>query len=192
MRIPDAGLWSATPRPTPGPPRALCKVDHGNGPGLAGERSGDRDQRRRPRVASSGALGRGQLGRAHPGLVPCPKSVRHVEQAMLGPCASGSAHPAPIEHARTDVERPLHLLCNGYHEGTAEALDRISKRGWMRWTSRGTHRVRPDAKVFRVARPPAAVCSSARCAISAGQPSRRARAHFLLGLSAVKLLAPVE
>ncbi len=51
------------------------------GPGLAGGRGGDRDQRRRPRPAGAGALGHGRPSRAHPRLVPCDLRVVGVHTA---------------------------------------------------------------------------------------------------------------
>jgi hypothetical protein len=52
--------------------------------------------------------------------------VRHVEQAMLGLSALEPTHQAPLEHAQIDVERLRHLLWNGYHQKTCEALERIA------------------------------------------------------------------
>jgi len=51
--------------------------------------------------------------------------VRHVEQALLGLYALESVHQAPLDRAQVDVERLRHLLWNGYHEETSEALGRV-------------------------------------------------------------------
>ena len=51
--------------------------------------------------------------------------VRHVEQALVGLAALEPMHRAPLEHARTDVERLRHLLWNGKHGEACRALDRI-------------------------------------------------------------------
>ncbi len=51
--------------------------------------------------------------------------VRHVEQALLGLDTLESTQRAPLDRARVDVERLRHLLWNGHHEETSEALGRI-------------------------------------------------------------------
>jgi hypothetical protein len=51
--------------------------------------------------------------------------VRHVEQALLGLDALEPTHRAPLDRVRVDVERLRHLLWNGYHEETCQALGRI-------------------------------------------------------------------
>ena len=54
--------------------------------------------------------------------------MRQVEQAPLGLDAPELAHRAPLEHARTDVERLRHLLWNGKHGEACQALSRIASR----------------------------------------------------------------
>jgi hypothetical protein len=51
--------------------------------------------------------------------------VHHVEQTLVGLDALEPMHRAPLEHARTDVERLRHLLWNGKHGEACRALDRI-------------------------------------------------------------------
>ena len=52
--------------------------------------------------------------------------VQHVEQVMGGLCALEPPPPAPLAHARIDVERLRHLLWNGHHEKACVALGRIT------------------------------------------------------------------
>ena len=56
--------------------------------------------------------------------------VHHVEQVMCGLCALEPAPLAPLDHARSDVERLRHLLWNGYHSKACEVLGRI--RSWAK------------------------------------------------------------
>jgi hypothetical protein len=51
--------------------------------------------------------------------------VRQVEQTLVGLAALELADRAPLEHTQADVERQRHLLWNGKHEQTCQALDRI-------------------------------------------------------------------
>ncbi len=46
---------------------------------------------------------------------------------MHGLCALEPPPLAPLDHARTDVERLRHLLWNGHHEKAGEALGRIAR-----------------------------------------------------------------
>ena len=52
--------------------------------------------------------------------------VHHVEQVMRGLCALEPPPLAPPDQAQIDVERLRHLLWNGHHHKSCEALGRIA------------------------------------------------------------------
>ena len=56
--------------------------------------------------------------------------VHHVEQVMCGLCALEPPALVPLDQARIDVERLRHLLWNGHHDKSCEALGRIA--GWAK------------------------------------------------------------
>ena len=88
------------------------------GAGLARAQAGNRDQRRRPRLAGAGALGHGRPGGAHPGLVPSLHAG--------APCRAGPPRPLRPE---ADPPRAARARAGRRRATAAPALERLPRGG---------------------------------------------------------------
>src|SRR4051812_37067204 len=117
---------------------------------LARAQAGNRDQRRRPRLAGAGALGHGRPGGAHPGLVPSLHAG--------APCRAGPHRPL---RPGADPPRAARARAGRRRAPAAPALERLP-RGGVRGPG-------PDRKRGRGRRSP-----ERRCGGGEGRTPRRA------------------